>query len=95
MSAFWSWQGAPAARAACALWSGHAGAAAGCCLKVRLSEWCARFGAEWRVLQGAAVRVVCTLERACCCCSCCRVPLQGAACGCAAVRDVCTLGWAC
>ena len=47
-----------------AFWSGHVGAAAGCCLKVLLSEWCVRlrcclrvllsvrFGAGWRCRSG-------------------------------------------
>ena len=39
----------------CAVWCGHAGAAARCCLRVLLSDWCVRFGAGMLVpLQGAA-----------------------------------------
>ena len=52
-------------------WSGRAGAAAGCCLRVLLSKSCVGFGAlvrarcGCRVLlqQGAAVGVVCALWR--------------------------------
>ena len=73
-----------------AFWSGHVGAAARCCLKVLLSEWCARlgpacpclvllsvrFGAGWRCRSGG-----CCVSRhagadAWCRCS---VPLQRAA----------------
>ena len=66
-------QGA-AVRVLCALWSWPAGAAAaGCCFKVLLLEWCVRFGAGLLVcrccqsraraleLAGAAVRVACAL----------------------------------
>ena len=45
-----------AVKVVCALWSGHAGAAAGCCFKVLLSERCARFGVGMLVpLQGDAL----------------------------------------
>ena len=53
-----------------AFWSRHVGAAAGCCLRVLLSEWPVRSGAGMPPLQGAAgaaVRVVCALWRACWC----------------------------
>ena len=65
-----------------AFWSRHVGAAAGCCLKALLSEWCARFGGNAGaaagcrckvLLEGAAVRVVCALW------SGHAVPLQGVA----------------
>ena len=84
-------QGAAAARVVCALWSGHAGAAAGCCLRVRLSGWCVRFEAVMvaPLAQGAAVTV--GAAAGCCCQS---GVLFGAGTG-AAVRDVCVLGWAC
>ena len=58
----------------CAFWGGHAGAAAGCCLKVLLLEWHARFR---NGMQGAAA--------GCCFAGCCCysrvVSLQGAAAG--------------
>ena len=42
-----------------AFWSGHVGAAAGCCFKVLQSKWCVRFGVGMLVplqeLQGAVV----------------------------------------
>ena len=53
-----------------AFWSRHVGAAAGCCLKALLSEWCVPFGGNAGaaagcrckvLLEGAAVRVVCAL----------------------------------
>ena len=53
-----------------AFWSRHVGAAAGCCLKALLSEWCVPFGgnagaaAGYRckvLLEGAAVRVLCAV----------------------------------
>jgi len=54
-----------------AFWGGHVGAAAGCCLRVLLSEWCVRFGAGMLVTlqgaagcccqRGAAVGMVCSL----------------------------------
>ena len=70
-----------------AFWSRHVGAAAGCCLKALLSEWCVPFGgnagaaAGYRckvLLEGAAVRVVCAVwsghagpAAGCCCQSWC------------------------
>ena len=58
-----------------AFWSRHVGAAAGCCLKALLSEWCVPFGgnagaaAGYRckvLLEGAAVEwCVCALGQAC------------------------------
>ena len=40
----------------CALWGRHAAAAAGCCLRVLLSEWCVRFGAGMLVPLAAGCR---------------------------------------
>ena len=83
-----------------AFWSGHAGAAAaaGCCLRMLLSQWCALWGGHANAaagccctvaVQGAAVRVACALwsvhAGAAAGCSC-KVLLAGAA-----VKVVCAL----
>lgn len=77
------------------------GGAAGCCLRMLLSQWCALWGGHADAAAGGCCRVllhsggagcccqsgVRALERACWCGG--RVQLQGAACGCCCESGVC------